>query len=176
MQDWSNIGDLTNWLLRYNRHMAHIHEKIDFTATVFIVHKDKVLLRKHEKYGFWLGVGGHIELDEDPNEAAVREVQEEVGLAVVLWDGNKKFKEDFAFKGGEHRELIPPIAMNRHSTTPGHEHIDLVYFARAASDTVIPENPTDTWRWCAAEELDELDLLTDVRFYARLALEIIKSP
>ncbi|MFK5282779.1 NUDIX domain-containing protein, partial [Lacticaseibacillus paracasei] len=62
--------------------MAHIHEKIDFTVEVFIVHKDKVLLRMHDKFKFWLSIGGHIELDEDPIQAAYREVKEEVGLDV----------------------------------------------------------------------------------------------
>lgn len=54
--------------------MAHIHEKIDFTVEVFVVFQNKVLLRKHDKYKIWLSVGGHIELDEDPNQAALREV------------------------------------------------------------------------------------------------------
>ncbi len=40
--------------------MAHIHELIDWTATVFIVHEDKVLLRWHEKYHILIGVGGHV--------------------------------------------------------------------------------------------------------------------
>ena len=34
--------------------MAHLHEKIDFGADAFVVYRDKVLLRKHEKYGLWL--------------------------------------------------------------------------------------------------------------------------
>ena len=55
--------------------MPHIHEKIDFAVEVFVVHKNKVLLRKHDKYKTWLGVGGHIELDEDPNQVAIREVK-----------------------------------------------------------------------------------------------------
>ena len=59
--------------------MPHIHEKIDFTAEVFIVHHNRVLLRLHDKYNIWLSVGGHIELNEDPMEAAIREVKEEVG-------------------------------------------------------------------------------------------------
>ena len=49
--------------------MAHIHEKIDFTTSVFIVRNGKVLLHKHKKLGIWLQPGGHIELDEDPNQA-----------------------------------------------------------------------------------------------------------
>jgi 8-oxo-dGTP pyrophosphatase MutT (NUDIX family) len=43
----------------------------------------------HDKYKIWAHVGGHIELDEDPNEAVLREIKEEVGLDVKLYDGNK---------------------------------------------------------------------------------------
>lgn len=45
--------------------MPHIHDKIDFTADVFIVHKNKVLLCMHDKYHMWLCVGGHIELTDN---------------------------------------------------------------------------------------------------------------
>jgi 8-oxo-dGTP pyrophosphatase MutT (NUDIX family) len=65
--------------------MPHIHDKIDFCSEVFVVFKNKVLLRKHDKFKIWLSVGGHIELDEDPTETAVREAKEEVGLDVVLY-------------------------------------------------------------------------------------------
>ena len=43
-----------------NSHLPHIHEKIDFTVEVFIVYKNKVLLRMHDKVKKWLGPGGHI--------------------------------------------------------------------------------------------------------------------
>jgi len=52
--------------------MPHIHELIDFTSEVFIIFQGKVLLRKHDKFKIWLSVGGHVELNEDPNEAAPR--------------------------------------------------------------------------------------------------------
>jgi 8-oxo-dGTP pyrophosphatase MutT (NUDIX family) len=64
--------------------LPHIHEKIDFCAEAFIVYQNKVLLRVHDKYGFWLSIGGHVELDEDPTQAVIREVKEEVGLEVEL--------------------------------------------------------------------------------------------
>ena len=51
--------------------MAHIHEKIDFTASVYIVRDNRVLLHMHKKLNMWLPPGGHIELDEDPNQAAI---------------------------------------------------------------------------------------------------------
>ncbi len=149
--------------------MAHIHEKIDFVVDVFIVHKNKVLLRLHDKYKIWLAVGGHIELNEDPNQAAVREVKEEVGLDIKLLDGNRKYisiKEP-------HGHLIPPVALNRHHISTTHEHISLTYFAYSDNDDVIPENHDDEWKWLTKEELSSLDLLPDIKFFAGLALNTL---
>ena len=146
--------------------MPHIHEKVNFTVEVFIVYKDKVLRRKHDKYGIWLAVGGHIELDEDPVQAALREVKEEVGLNIELIDsrGYTQAEKDF-------RELIPPVSMNRHRVSDTHEHVTLVYFARSASDKVIPEKPTDQWKWCAVEDIDKLDgMKPNIAFSAKRAL------
>lgn len=136
--------------------MPHIHEKIDFTAEVFIVHRDTVLLRMHDKYKMWLSVGGHIELDEDPNEAAIREVKEEVGLDVTLVDDLRPFKKDTP----QYRELIPPKYMNRHypGGSGGHEHITLTYFARSSTDAIaIPHGHERSAeiKWFTREELEE---------------------
>lgn len=146
--------------------MAHIHEKIDFTVEVFVVHKGKVLLRKHDKYGIWLSVGGHIELDEDPNQAAIREVKEEVGLDIELHD-TRSIKIDTK----EFKELIAPVSLYRHPVSDTHEHVSLVYFAEASTDTVIPENETDVWRWCAKDDVDSLEEIREsVAHYALRAL------
>ncbi len=150
--------------------MPHIHEKIDFTVEVFIVHKAKVLLRKHDKYGIWLSVG-HVELDEDPNQAALREVKEEVGLDVELVD-----TKAFTQHNGHYKELIPPVGLNRHKISDTHEHVTFNYFAIANSDKVIPEKESDEWKWCSAKEIDELaDIPENVVYYAKKALETIRA-
>ena len=64
--------------------MPHIHDKIDFTVAIFVVQQAKVLLVHHRALGKWLPLGGHIELDEDPEQAALREAREESGLDVEL--------------------------------------------------------------------------------------------
>ena len=150
--------------------MPHIHDKIDFTAEVFIVYKNKVLLRKHDKYDIWLSVGGHIELDEDPNEAAIREVKEEVGLDIELVD-NRRFKEG----DKNSRQLISPIGLSRHRVSDTHEHVTFVYFATTSTDKVIPEKPEDVWRWCTKEDIDQLeDIPVDAVYWARRAIDEVE--
>lgn len=145
--------------------MPHIHEKIDFTVEVFIVYEDKVLLRMHDKMKIWLGPGGHIEPNEDPTEAALREVKEEVGLAVELVGGTRI--------GSGHDDLLPPVAINRHHITPQHEHVSLIYFATSTNDVINPEQEedrSDECRWCTQKDLFAMELLPNTRSYALAAL------
>ncbi|QQG50162.1 MAG: NUDIX domain-containing protein [Candidatus Berkelbacteria bacterium] len=151
--------------------MPHIHDLIDFTVEAFVVHKNKVLLRKHDKYNMWLSVGGHIELDEDPNQAALREVKEEVGLDVKIIGEAINIPEN----GPEYMELIPPLFLNRHRINPNHEHVTLVYFATSDSDKLNltdGEEKSDDCRWFTQSELKELEgLRPSVKAQALLALQ-----
>ncbi len=149
---------------------AHIHEKIDFTASVYVVCKNKVLLHRHKKLGIWLPPGGHIELDEDPNEAAVREAKEETGLDIQLVGYSKKYESAY-----DARDLVPPRFLNRHysDSTRTHEHVDCVYFATSESDEARHEVEGGDIRWFSADELERnthgVDL--DVREHALAALK-----
>ena len=150
--------------------MPHIHEKIDFTVEVFIVHQGRVLLRKHDKYKIWLSVGGHIELDEDPTQAAMREVLEEVGIHITLLGDIPQTEQHET-----NRELLAPRYLNRHRISDTHEHVTFIYFA--TSDTrETTEQATDErseeMRWFSDEELDkpEYGIRDNVRFYAHQAI------
>ena len=153
--------------------MPHIHTtpgQVDNTVEVLIVYKDKVLLRKHDKYKIWLSVGGHIELDEDPNQAALREAKEEVGLSIRLHASREVV--DFGEK--DYEELIPPVFLNRHRINPTHEHVTYTYFATTDSEDVIPEDTQDEWRWFTAAELEgSAELRDSIRHYALAALEAL---
>jgi len=148
--------------------MPHIHEKIDYTADIMIVHDNRVLLRKHDKYGKWFMVGGHVELDEDPAHAAIREAKEEVGLDIVL------VGEKPEISTAVYENIIPPRFMNRHHINEQHDHIAMVYFATSESDQVVAEgsDKSDDWRWLTESELDDPELALDelMKFYARTAL------
>ena len=150
--------------------MPHIHDKIDFTAEVLIIYKNKVLLRMHDKYHIWLGVGGHVELDEDPNQAAIREVKEEVGLDIKLVPGKDQFIKDVP----GYKELISPRFLNRNRVNENHEHVTLWFLATSDSDKIVqPAGEEVECRWFSSEELDNLDygIRDSVIFYAKAALK-----
>ena len=159
--------------------MSHIHEKIDFTTDVFIVHKNRVLLRMHDKYKVWAGPGGHIELNEDPNQAIIREAKEEVGLDITLVDIGGYVKDLIKFPMGafNHRELIPPAFLNRHQISDTHEHVDLVYLATANTDAIKPgSNEKEVQiKWFTKAELNDprFGIRDHIRYYAQKALEIL---
>ena len=154
-------------------YMPHIHENIDFTVEVFVVYKNKVLLRKHDKYRIWLSVGGHIELGEDPNEAALREVKEEVGLDIQLYHEG----QHLLIKQEDYRELIPPQFMNRHRIKDSHEHVTLVYFARSNTDRLVlsEKEKSDECKWFTQNELNDpmYGIRNSIKMYAYSALEKI---
>lgn len=153
--------------------MPHVHEKVDFTATVYIVNEGAVLLRYHDKYDFWVAVGGHIELDEDPVQAAIREAKEEAGLDITLVGEVAKLSE-----GEGYQELLPPRFMNRHRINNTHEHVDNIFFATSKTREVRPaegEKDVET-KWFTREDLDNptFGLKETVRFYASAALDSTK--
>lgn len=155
--------------------MPHIHDRIDFTSEVFIVHRNRVLLRMHDKFKFWLSVGGHIELDEDPNQAAVREVKEEVGLDVTLYGTPHQTEPG----NPDYTELIAPQFLSRMRISPTHEHVTLVYFATTEHDgiTASEKEKSDGIHWFSMEDLADpkYALKPNVRFYAEQALKTLKT-
>lgn len=155
--------------------MPHIHEKIDFCSETFIVYNNTVLLRKHDKYKIWLSIGGHIELDEDPTSAALREVREEVGLDVMLFEENGRqplFTDNS-------QSLIPPQHLNIHNVTDEHRHIAFVYFATSNTDdlNLSVTEISEECRWFTKEELFNpvFGISENIRFYALKALEKLSN-
>ena len=149
--------------------MAHIHEKIDFVSEVFIVNRNAVLLRIHDKYKVWLPPGGHIELDEEPEQAAVREAMEEVGIVVNLV-GKKGTEFD-----SKEKELMVPRFMNRHRVNETHEHISFVFFGTSESRVFLQGETeiSDDIRWFTKEELEDSSsgVSERVKYYAIEALK-----
>jgi len=156
--------------------MAHIHEKIDFTVAIFIVHDGKILLIHHRKLNKWLPLGGHIELEEDPEQAAIREAKEECGLDVELLGERPPTTSPGT------RALIAPRFLDIHRISDTHEHIGMIYWARPKGGANAPQLAVEEHhdiRWCTREDLETLSPpMTDaVKWYCHQALaEISRQP
>ncbi len=162
----------------------------DFTVATFVVHAGRVLLLFHRKLRLWLPPGGHIDPHELPDEAAVREVLEEAGVAVELV-GERGVGVDHP------RQLVRPAGIQLETIAPGHEHIDLIYFARpigaAAADVPLDSSAagfegtqggvepasvdptfcqveTEGGGWYSLEEMAALGVPADVLAWARRAV------
>jgi 8-oxo-dGTP pyrophosphatase MutT (NUDIX family) len=148
--------------------MAHIHERIDFTVAIFVVENGRVLMILHRNLKKWLPLGGHIELDEDPEIAAIREAKEESGLDVELIGDRPPTS------GPGVRALIAPRFMDIHRINDTHEHIGLIYFARPKNgDLKLAEEEHHDIRWCAPGDLDRLQpsISDSVKWYCLKALD-----
>ena len=123
--------------------------KKHFTATAFVVRGDATLLHWHKRLGQWMPPGGHIEPDEEPAEAALREVMEETGLACEVIPIGEC--HDFTYP----QQLASPYTVLLEDIPgPGepHQHIDLIYFVRPLPDGHAPASDP-TLRWVTEAEL-----------------------
>jgi 8-oxo-dGTP pyrophosphatase MutT (NUDIX family) len=135
----------------------------DFTVAVFVVDQraGTVLLHYHAKLGRWLPPGGHIEPDELPDKAALREVFEETGVIASLVC-EQAIAVDLP---GQPRQLCRPLGVQLADIRPGHQHIDLVYLARGE-----PAEPREGVGWFRPEEWAALELTEEVLAWCMLAV------
>lgn len=148
--------------------MPHIHDKIDFVVSIYIAHDNRVLLILHRGLQQWLPIGGHIELDENPEEALFREVREECGLEIELL-GTKP-----ALESPGNTFLIAPAYLDIHNISSTHRHIGMEYFARAKnSDVTLAKREHEAIRWFTKEECadPQYAILPAIRFLAEEALQ-----
>ncbi len=148
--------------------MPHLHEKIDFTVSIFIVKDRKVLFIFHKQLNRWLPIGGHIELDENPEQAAVREAKEESGLDVELVGKRPPIQNEAGFVS-----LLQPDYMDIHLIKEPHWHIGMVYFARVLSGEVkLNREEHRDIQWLGEKDFDDpkWGLTQPLQFYAGEAL------
>jgi 8-oxo-dGTP pyrophosphatase MutT (NUDIX family) len=134
----------------------------DFCVAVFVVHDGRVLLHRHKKLNRWLPPGGHIEPNELPDEAALREVLEETGVTATLAP-ERGIDIDLT---GQPKQLARPAGIQLADIgRDGHQHIDLVYFA-----TGEPAEPQPDVAWFSEAEWPSLDLTEEVAAWCRAAV------
>lgn len=130
-------ADLFLDLLQEGAH-AFLRERLSghFTGSAWLVSADgqRVLLTHHRKLDRWLQLGGHADGDVDLGRVALREAEEESGLANLVVESGI-FDLD--------RHWIPARA-----DVPGHWHYDVRYVVRAtASEDFVVSTESHALAW-----------------------------
>lgn len=140
------------------------------TAGCLIINDGKMLMLEHKKIGAWLPPGGHVEENEFPYEAAVRETKEETGIDVKLVG-----KDPINHKDEGAHTLIQPFAIVYenvpYKTQPMHIHFDMVYVAEVIGGDISKNSESTDIRWFSLEEIKNLNTLPNVKEIAIKALE-----
>ena len=128
-----------------------------FCASVFLINPEdkRILLVKHKKFNKWVQPGGHIEDEETPEEAALRETYEETGIKVKLL-GDRFPRED---------DFIKPLGIQKNRNKEGDVHIDIIY-AGVPNYSVMPNiNKEENYgaKWFSRGELEHIDVFPDIK-------------
>ena len=128
----------------------------EYCASIFVINPDtkKILLVKHREFKKWVQPGGHLEHNETPEEAAVREVYEETQIKVKVL-GERFPRED---------DFIRPLGIQC-NRKDGYMQIDVLYFGVPIGNTepVVDDDETIAARWFSREELEELNVFEDIK-------------
>ncbi len=141
----------------------------DFVSATFCINNDKVLLIHHKKLDMWLPPGGHIDENELPCEAAIREFKEETGLDIELIGEEEKV--------GKVKRLVHPHHIQLEDIEKGHQHIDLVYLAKLKDQNqsfIIKKDEVKNIKWFSEEELESDEISDEVRINAKSAIRDLK--
>ncbi len=114
------------------------------TASSWILNYDrsKALLMHHKKLDKWLQLGGHCDGDHNTLKVALKEAQEESGIADIMPIRNNIFDIDIHF--------IPANAQEK-----GHYHYDIRYLLQITKDQLAPGNDeSNALRWITKDVME----------------------
>jgi 8-oxo-dGTP pyrophosphatase MutT (NUDIX family) len=95
-------------------------DQVHVTGSAIVTGARGTVLHWHKRIGGWMQPGGHVDAGETPWDAALRETQEETGLAVHHPEGGPRL-----------------LHLDAHPAGP-HFHLDLRYVLYGADDDPAP--------------------------------------
>lgn len=139
-------------------------------ASGYLVKDDKVFLVHHKKFNKWTPPGGHIEENETPDQALIREWKEEVALDIDILPAHKS-----AFIGDANATPIPmPFHIDLEREDFDVPHIGYFFYVtlqKADQKTKIQERELHNIGWFSKEDLPGLQTFDQVRALATYAID-----
>lgn len=121
----------------------------------------KVLLLQSRKHQLWMPPGGHVEPNENPFEAVLREVSEETGI-----DASPYFPEVSRYDKDRVGVPLPARMTEIHLTHGGveHYHIDCLYLMKVSTELPTKHDEVESLDigWFTLSELNNLHIPADL--------------
>ena len=125
----------------------------------------------HRKLNVWLPPGGHIEENELPDDAVIREILEETGIRVKI----ESLKQDINISNKDScMELERPfiILLEDIEGNGKHNHIDMIYICSALNDEfTLQKLEVSDIGWFTLNEINELETFDNVKQTIKKAYE-----
>jgi 8-oxo-dGTP diphosphatase len=156
-----------------HRHVTPDSRHLTASMVVIDPVESRVLLVHHNATGKWVFPGGHVDPDETPAEAALREVLEETGvhatarsapgveLPGMIWHPSPWITAEIPAPAKPDRPGKP--------AEPAHTHIDLLFIGTADSsaDTTARLDEVASVRWVHLTDITGLDVRAEVPVVAQ---------
>ncbi len=134
-----------------------------FTGSCWILNSDssKTLLTHHKKLNIWIPTGGHLEENESPLDASIRESFEETGLKLELLDDK-------------------PIYLDIHNIPQykgilKHKHFDFTYLFRyIGNEDYIISSESHDLKWIKLENISNYTSEKNILDMVKLTLKGFK--
>ncbi len=125
---------------RLDRPCDETADPVHVTASAVVVGPRGTILHLHRRLGRWMQPGGHLDPGEVPEDAAVREGEEETGLTLAHPPGGPCL-----------------VHLDVHPAARGHTHLDLRYLLVGPDrDPAPPPGESPHVHWYGWEEAAEL--------------------
>jgi 8-oxo-dGTP pyrophosphatase MutT (NUDIX family) len=117
----ASIREILRTVPRLAAPFSETADPTHLTASAFVVGTRGTVLHRHRKLGIWVQPGGHVDGDEWPAAASMREAAEETGLPLAQPPGGPLL-----------------LHVDVHPGPRGHTHLDLRYVLLAPASDPAP--------------------------------------
>ncbi len=131
----------------------------------------------HRKLKKWLPPGGHVDPNEIPSLAAIREVFEETGYQIELISDEHVWIQRWNAKSLPRPYLCLLEEIPAHGDHPAHQHVDLIYLGRlTGGDININRQEADSLAWFSLEEIETLKPDVEIFIETQQVIRKILTP